>query len=145
MKYIYRIALFVIALSLVAAFASAPVLLAHSEKGGKDWDAPKQAAARPNPVPADRASLERGRKLFETNCAVCHGATGRGDGPAGAGLNPKPANLRVMAGMHSAGDLAWKIAHGRGAMPAWKGTLKEHQIWDLVNYLKSLHREKTHP
>lgn len=34
-----------------------------------------------------------GKKLFATNCAMCHGNEGKGDGPAGAGLNPKPRNL----------------------------------------------------
>lgn len=34
-----------------------------------------------------------GTKLFSTNCAMCHGNAGQGDGPAGAGLNPKPRNL----------------------------------------------------
>ena len=102
--------------------------------------APRAAAERRNPVPADRASLERGEKLYRTYCAACHGVSGRGNGPAAATLTPKPSDLREMAGEHPAGDLAWKIANGRGPMPAWKGTLSESQIWDLVNYLKSLNQ-----
>jgi mono/diheme cytochrome c family protein len=47
-----------------------------------------------------------------------------------------------MAGQHPVGDLAWKIENGRGVMPAWKGILSESQIWDLVNYIKSLGREE---
>lgn len=102
------------------------------------WMAPEEAAKRPNPVAADRASLARGKKLFQANCASCHGREARGDGPAGAALNPKPADLAAMAGQHPDGDFAWKIATGRGPMPAWKGTLKENQIWDLVNHVQSL-------
>jgi hypothetical protein len=41
-----------------------------------------------SPVPADQASVTRGTEIFAANCAVCHGPTGRGDGPAAAGLNP---------------------------------------------------------
>ncbi len=100
------------------------------------WMAPPEAARRPNPVKADKASLERGRKLFEANCASCHGAQGRGDGPAGQALKPRPADLVQMGSGHSDGDFAWKIAEGRGPMPAWKATLSESQIWDLVNYVK---------
>lgn len=69
---------------------------------------------------------------------ICHGPDGQGDGPAGAALNPPPSNLRAMAGQHSDGDFAWKIANGRGAMPAWSGTLTDNQIWDLVNYVQNL-------
>lgn len=100
------------------------------------WNAPEEAAARSNPVEATSESIARGAEIFEHNCVVCHGESGEGDGPAAAGLNPKPANLMVMAPMHPPGDLAWKIAEGRGPMPSWKATLSEEQIWDTVNYLK---------
>jgi len=100
------------------------------------WMAPEKDAKRPNPIPADKASRARGKKLYKANCASCHGPTGRGDGPAGAALNPRPADLATMAGQHPDGDFAWKIAAGRGAMPAWKAMLSEKQIWDLVNYLQ---------
>jgi mono/diheme cytochrome c family protein len=43
-----------------------------------------------------------------------------------------------MAGLHTDGDLAWKITNGRGAMPAWKDMLGKNQVWDLVNYIQSL-------
>lgn len=116
----------------------------HEEQGGmsEHWMAPEEAAKRPNPVPSDRVSLERGGKLYQTHCAVCHGPKGQGDGPAGAALKPKPANLAEMAGRHPDGDIAWKIENGRGAMPAWKGKLTESQIWDIVNFLKVLGTEK---
>jgi mono/diheme cytochrome c family protein len=109
---------------------------------GAHWMAPQEAAAKRNPVPADTASISRGKKLFATNCVVCHGPGGRGDGPAGAALNPKPVDLTKMAGQHSDGDFAWKIANGRGPMPAWKSVLQENQIWDLVNFIQSLGGKK---
>lgn len=105
---------------------------------GGHWMAPEDAAKRPNPVATDRASRQRGRKLFAANCASCHGRAARGDGPAGAALNPKPADLTVMAGQHPDGDFAWKIANGRGPMPAWNAQLSEKNIWDLVNFIQSL-------
>jgi mono/diheme cytochrome c family protein len=100
------------------------------------WMAPATAANRPNPVSADQASIERGKKLYEANCASCHGAGGRGDGPAGKALRPRPADLVQMGPGHSDGDFAWKIAEGRGPMPPWKAVLDETQIWDVVNYIK---------
>ncbi|MBC7943733.1 MAG: c-type cytochrome [Burkholderiales bacterium] len=114
----------------------------HGSMKGMDrdahWTAPEAAAARKNPVKADKASIARGQALFKQNCAVCHGAAGRGDGPAGAALDPKPADLAAMAGEHPDGDFAWKIENGRGAMPPWKGVLTQNQIWDLVNFTRSL-------
>lgn len=37
--------------------------------------------------------LKKGKELFETTCSSCHGKEGKGDGPAGAALNPKPRNF----------------------------------------------------
>ncbi len=117
----------------------------HGDAAAAHWMAPEEAARRPNPVAADRESLERGSKLFKTNCASCHGPGGRGDGPAGAALDPKPADLTAMAGQHPDGDFAWKIANGRGPMPAWNGRLSEKNLWDLVNFIQSLARPQDGP
>ena len=116
-----------------AIFALMPLaLFAH------DWDAPEQAAQRSNPVPKDAAAIERGQKLYEQFCANCHGKKGQGDGPLAATLNPKPSNLAVRAGHHTDGDFAWKIADGRGVMPAFKNQLTENQIWDLTHFIQNL-------
>jgi mono/diheme cytochrome c family protein len=124
-------------LFFLAAFIVRADSPAHS---GHDhhWRAPEQAATRRNPVSDSASSIARGGKLFQTHCASCHGRGGRGDGPASRRLDPKPADLKAMAGHHSDGDLAWKIGNGRGAMPAWKGVLTEREIWHLVNYIKNL-------
>lgn len=102
------------------------------------WNAPPEQAKRKNPAPKNAASLARGKKIYTDNCVSCHGASGRGDGPAGKALTPKPADLVAMAGNHPDGDYAWKIENGRGPMPPWKGVLTQNQIWDVVNYVQSL-------
>jgi len=48
-----------------------------------------------NPTPE---LVEKGRTLFSTNCASCHGEQGKGDGVAGASLNPKPRNFTSVDG-----------------------------------------------
>ncbi|MDZ7379145.1 MAG: c-type cytochrome, partial [candidate division KSB1 bacterium] len=48
---------------------------------------------RRNPLPYAAATVATGETLFRTHCTVCHGLDGRGDGPAAAGLNPRPADL----------------------------------------------------
>lgn len=102
------------------------------------WTAPPEAAGRSNPIPRTRDSINRGMELFQSYCAVCHGPRGKGDGPTAAGLKQKLPDLSIMGGHHSDGDLAWKIANGRGAMPAWKGSIEQNDIWHLVNFIKSL-------
>lgn len=93
------------------------------------------------PVEPTPQSLARGRELFEVHCAVCHGQGGRGDGPAAAAMDPRPANLLDLA--HSAvygpGEKYWLIANGseETGMPAFdKLGLRER--WDLVNFILSL-------
>ena len=46
----------------------------------------------------DQALLDKGKQLYDANCASCHGSTGSGDGVAGAVMNPKPRNFRLEAG-----------------------------------------------
>jgi mono/diheme cytochrome c family protein len=111
---------------------------AHSKDDPNRWLAPHDMAQRVNPVNNTPESIQRGRELYMNRCASCHGANARGDGPAAKGLRQKPSDLVSMAGMHEDGDVAWKIAEGRGAMPGWKKTLTEEQIWYLVNFIQSL-------
>jgi mono/diheme cytochrome c family protein len=112
--------------------------------GDRHWTAPSEAAKRLNPVKRNQTSIKGGKRLFVTHCVVCHGPQARGDGPAAAGLAQKLPDFVMMAGHHSDGDVAWKIANGRGAMPAWKGTLSEKDIWDLTNFIQSLGKRPHH-
>src|SRR5437016_3272170 len=50
------------------------------------WIAPARAARKQNPIPADTKSVAQGKELFAIGCLPCHGAAGKGDGPAAATL-----------------------------------------------------------
>jgi mono/diheme cytochrome c family protein len=39
------------------------------------------------------AAMKEAQEIFATRCSACHGASGKGDGPGSAALNPKPRNL----------------------------------------------------
>lgn len=114
---------------LVAGFGAAQV----SAQG--EWKAPPEAAKMKNPV----KGVGNAKKSVETNCASCHGATGKGDGPAAAALPPpKPADwTSAKVQSQSDGELFWKISNGRGAMPPWKH-LPEKERWEIVNYIRTL-------
>lgn len=92
-------------------------------------------------VPYTAASIVRGQRIYHEHCASCHGVWGSGDGPAAAGLTPKPPDLtsRRIAD-HTAGDLFWWLTHGvRGsAMPGFGDRLSPEARWDLVNFVRTL-------
>ena len=94
-----------------------------------------------NPVPPDERSLANGARVYAENCEACHGETGRGDGPAGLRLVPRPADLRQHAvpGVHTDGALFFWVSYGYpgSAMPAFKDTLTEQERWDVINYIRS--------
>ena len=86
-------------------------------------------------------SVANGSHLYREHCAVCHGVAGYGDGPAAAGLQPRPADLTAKhTADHTAGDLFWWLTHGiRGsAMPGFQDRLAENDRWDLINFLRAM-------
>ncbi|HBZ72122.1 MAG TPA: hypothetical protein DEP35_21290, partial [Deltaproteobacteria bacterium] len=52
-----------------------------------------------NPLPRTPETVQRGAAVYAKSCASCHGVTGRGDGEAGRGLSPPPANLAWLSQM----------------------------------------------
>ncbi len=105
---------------------------------------PPDYAGKTNPHAGDSASATAGKQTFDSNCASCHGQGGKGDGPAAAGLEPKPANLAGEQASLKDDYIFWRISEGgkvppfSSAMPAWKGKLSDDQIWQLVTYIHTL-------
>ena len=99
---------------------------------------PAEYAGKKNPCGPDMAP--QGAEVFQTNCEMCHGPQGHGDGPAGQSLEPRPKNLAVL--QKSVGDdyLFWRISEGKPgtSMVAWKGILEEDQIWQVVSFIRTL-------
>ena len=99
---------------------------------------PAEYAGKINPLGADTAAV--GETVFNTNCSVCHGPQGHGDGPAGASLVPAPKNLVELSKVASDDYLFWRISTGKNgtAMVAWKGVLTDEQIWQVISYIHTL-------
>jgi mono/diheme cytochrome c family protein len=90
-----------------------------------------------NPMAADARSLENGRKSYQINCAVCHGAAGRGDGPATTyGVIPMPLVGPTTRAL-SDGQIFGIIRNGRGNMPTYN-RIPDMERWDIINYLRGL-------
>ncbi len=99
---------------------------------------PAEFAGKTNPLGAESATA--GAEIYKTYCLACHGERGAGDGPAGAGLNPKPKDLVDLAATVGDDYLFWRIAKGKPgtSMVGWQGTLDDEKIWQLVSFIRSL-------
>ncbi|MDP9531932.1 cytochrome c/FTR1 family iron permease [Pseudomonas protegens] len=81
----------------------------------------------------------RGAPLYAQHCSVCHGEKGAGDGPAGVGMTPPPANLRDAERLDRLSLYAVYNTLGLGVegtdMPAFADQLDDRQRWDLATYI----------
>jgi len=85
--------------------------------------------------------LNESAKLFQSNCATCHGSSGYGDGIAGKNLDPKPANFHDP-------ELVWGSSPFKfyntirlgvpGTGMAAFSNLTDEEVWSLAFYLKAL-------
>jgi len=93
-------------------------------------------------LPGQAPSLARGAEVYQLECAGCHGALGRGDGPVAAGLDPPAANLAAWAGLRDRSPLDYfrRISIGvvGTAMPAFEGRLPAEDRWAVALYASVL-------
>ena len=105
------------------------------------------AAKLQNPVKPTPASIAAGKKTFESQCAACHGASGKGDGKMVAELKTKPADLTDDQWKHGStdGEIFTVIRDGAKdtEMKGFASKLTANQIWNVVNYVRTLGPTKT--
>lgn len=93
----------------------------------------------PPKVAGMKPQERRGEKLFQVNCAFCHGADGSGQNWIGKFMEPHPRNLRDPAFMRTATRYTLSHAIREGlpntSMPAWKSVLKESDIQAIISYI----------
>lgn len=88
---------------------------------------------------------EKGKATYTTNCAICHGEKGDGNGAAGAMLNPKPRNFaKDKLKQGSKPDQIFKtITEGVPNTPmVGYGHLSEQDRWGLTYYVLSFRKVK---
>jgi len=111
---------------------------ASGQQMGGNPDAKKMK----NPVAATPESIAAGQKTFEKYCKFCHGPDAKGDGPM-APKDTHPSNLiddKWDRGS-SDGEIFMVISEGAGPkfqMKGFKSKLTEQEMWNVVNYLRSL-------
>lgn len=99
------------------------------------------AATLKNPVAATPESVAAGRQVYQRSCATCHGTSGAG-GP-GNDLIPAAPSLIDDQWDHGStdGEIFDSIKNGVPPdfnMVPWKDRLKDEEIWNVVNYIRSL-------
>jgi mono/diheme cytochrome c family protein len=108
---------------------------------------PPEAAKQANPVKPTAESLARGKKDYGYDCAVCHGANGSGNGELTADMKLTLKDYRDPAALKdlSDGEIFYIIQNGRGAMTGEGDRRKPGEIWDMVNYIRSLSKSASKP
>jgi mono/diheme cytochrome c family protein len=91
-----------------------------------------------NPLGPTPRTLAEGQALFQTYCAVCHGESGRANGPLVGKIPPPPSyrSERVMA--FPAGRIFHVITLGAKRMPAYAGQLRAGERWKIVAYVQAV-------
>jgi mono/diheme cytochrome c family protein len=105
----------------------------------KPWVVPANFKSMKNPVAQSDGSAKVGMALYTKNCASCHGKTGLGDGVKARTLKDFPGDFsKAEFQSLSDGDMFYKTKTGRGDMPKYEGKLADEDIWNNVNYLRTL-------
>jgi mono/diheme cytochrome c family protein len=108
------------------------------------WLIPAGGKTEMSPVTSPADAAGRGKALFLSNCARCHGPEGKGSGPDSDLAADLTDDLRIE--LNTEGVLFYKVWNGHAVqlrtetydMPAFQGKLTRDQVWDIVEHLKVL-------
>jgi mono/diheme cytochrome c family protein len=134
---------------ILAALPGAPLARplaqqAAAQAPAPEFKIPPAEAKRPNPVKPTPASIASGKHTYTTQCAMCHGANGDGKGDLAADMKLNlrdyrdPDSLKDMTD----GELFYILTKGKGDMPGEEDRMKPEQLWNLVNFIRSLAKKK---
>lgn len=119
---------------------------AIQEKSTAESKIPPEVAKQVNPIRPTPSSIAQGKRTYGFDCAMCHGKDGDGKGDLAEEMKLKlrdyrdPASLKDMTD----GELFSIITKGKGEMTGEAGRVKPEEIWNMVNYIRSL-AEKAPP
>jgi mono/diheme cytochrome c family protein len=146
MRTLSRTALFAAALALGCWTFAAAQDHDHGDQHAAGAHQHGDAAKMQNPVKATPDSIAAGKKVFDSQCAACHGPAGKGDGKMAGELNPKPADLTDASWKHGStdGEIYTLIRDGAKdtGMKAFGSKLTATQMWNVVNYIRTLNTTK---
>jgi mono/diheme cytochrome c family protein len=128
----------------IALLAGGGVLLVSGDAPAKLTR--EDAQKLKSPVAYSKKSIARGRVIFMQNCTSCHGENGKAEGSLVADATDLTSPQLYKSGT-SEGEIFHSVRDGAGdQMPAFKGQLdNETDIWNLVNFIRSLWPEGQRP
>jgi mono/diheme cytochrome c family protein len=125
-------------LLVVLSFLLCVAALLAQNAASNSCSNPAEVKTMVNPVKPTAESLAQGKKYYGYDCSMCHGATGNGKGDVDTGEKlPDFTNAAVMKDK-SDGELFCSLKNGKGHMPLERVRISESELWNLVNYVRSL-------
>jgi mono/diheme cytochrome c family protein len=116
-------------------FSSSPTYI-DTGKMGDNWGSGI-------PFQVSPAVMGRGQQRFGIYCAVCHGATGVGNGMAQKfGLNTVQSLLQDRIRIMADGEIFNTISHGKNTMMGYGDRIQVVDRWAIVAYLRALQRSQ---
>jgi mono/diheme cytochrome c family protein len=142
MRIVVRVvsALVLLCFTVSAQEESKPAATAAATTSAAEFKIPPDAAKAANPIKPTPASLAQGKKMYGFDCALCHGKDGDGKGDLAADMNLKLADYRDSSALKDMtdGEMFYIIKNGKGQMTGEADRFKPEEIWNLVNYVRSL-------
>jgi mono/diheme cytochrome c family protein len=127
---------------LIPALAIACAALITASAGAQEPGGSAAGKAMKNPVASNPESIAAGKALFTKNCRFCHGADAKGNGPmAPEGTHPSNLTDDKWDRGSTDGEIFLVISNGAGPkfdMKGYKSKMTETEIWNVVNFLRSL-------
>jgi len=117
------------------AAASAPA----APQSPHSYNISPEDSARKNAVKFTTYSVERGKKIYQTQCAMCHGNDADGKGEIVEEMKISPADFTKGETLKSRsdGDLFAIIGVGSEVMPGQGKRMTDRHKWDIVNFLRA--------
>jgi|KBSMisStaDraftv2_1062788.scaffolds.fasta_scaffold467697_2 mono/diheme cytochrome c family protein len=127
---------------LIAVLVAGSIVSVAAQYGG--WFIPSGGRDEKSPLSSVSGAATRGKAIFVSNCARCHGAEGKGNGPDSDHASDLTDELRDT--INPEGVLFYKVWNGHAVqlrtqvddMPAFRDKLSKDEVWAVVEYLKVL-------
>jgi mono/diheme cytochrome c family protein len=125
-------------LAILSIFLCSAAALYPQNGASNGCGSPEESRKLTNPVKPNAESLAVGKKYYGYDCAMCHGTTGNGKGEVDTGEKlPDFTSPESLKGKTD-GQLYCSLKAGKGHMPVEPARTSQNDLWNLVNYVRSL-------